>query len=158
MRERLQEKKKNRVDSGVGLLEPDYLMVSKRDQKDNKENLMEIEVVTGRPSDQRDDLQVLDHNQLYDNQRDQGQGTGLKGGTWKRTERKQKGPSLPGILNFQETILLIGHKRMVQHQREDVCSNVADKLRKKAKGMVVQELDTNYEVEVAYLEWPQVNK
>lgn len=47
---------------------------------------------------------------------------------------------------------MIGHKRMVQYQGEDVCSNDDENLRKKAKGMAVHELDTNYEVEVAYLE------
>lgn len=52
--------KENGIDSGAGLLEPDYLKVSERDQEENKENLMEIEVVTGKPSDQRKALQVLD--------------------------------------------------------------------------------------------------
>lgn len=52
-------------------------------------------------------------------------------------KRKKKGPSLPGVLNIQKNVQLIGQKRMVQHQEEDVCNNADDKLRKKAKGMAV---------------------
>lgn len=39
------------VESGVGILELDNLKESGRTQEDNKENLMEIKVAAGQPSD-----------------------------------------------------------------------------------------------------------
>lgn len=47
---------------------------------------------------------------------------------------------------------------MTQHQGEGKSSTDDEKLRKITNEAEVQELDTNFEVEVAYLEWPQLDK
>lgn len=46
--------------------------------------------------------------------------------------KEKKGTSLTGVLSIQKNVQLIEHKRMVQHQGEDVCSNDDDNLRKKS--------------------------
>lgn len=79
-----------RVEAGVGILEPDNPKELGRTQEDNKGNLIEIEVAACLPNDQRKTPQELDQNQLHNNTRDQRQGTGPKGGTWKCTERKRR--------------------------------------------------------------------
>lgn len=131
---------------------------TKESQLDNKENLMEVEMEEFRQDGKRMVLKDQDQNMMNDTTVEKRKGMGTQGGTWKRIERKTKAISVGCEQRHNEKAQRVDYKRIAQQKEEWEDSTGEAKVRKRAKGTEMQKINSNFEVEIGYLEWPQLDK